>query len=538
MIARFPAYFGNEALHKLSKLALRLQDALVAWQTALVAVDNFQLEELSCQWRLDALDAQLALLEEAKKPSDELADDVEDDVMEEVDPWAENHRRVVAMEHCLKILATQQEGAISALRKRAAQYVVPSLNEITDANEDTVPHLENHLHAAKTIYCDIEEETRAIIEVVPDSDVGRLYGHFWRRRAFWSSELEDVGVASTKATECMQQARTDVAQVWTEIAVAVDTHTISNPSGMSSDMKRILTKVIRMGLQLELLELDGIVRLDINCSDEDAASQSSRAALLDSTFKVLEDADVLHKVGALFLQDSQVRIPRLPHPHLEMALATARSVIDAKHDVNLDIVSEYTGISGQWVSWLARCFIAVMADASQRGDIRTACSMFALCEALGGISLACAIYESGCVIALRKHKASLQPIGSTVLAPGAPLVSKLPELLSETRKLSRGLPKYGSLLRSSKLSLKRSCNALFQVRSSPALTSKSRIGSGLFEVKSAISLVSLDSFVEDTCGSPKQVLSGRFDSYFLNLICEFSFGFVSLTQSSEPHQVK
>jgi len=160
---------------------------------------------------------------EAKQPRNEVCDDSETNMIDEVDAWADNHRRVVAMERCLKILACQQAEAVASLRKPDAQYTVPTCKDIADASQENNPHLEKCLHAAKTIYSDIEEETRAIMEVVSDSDVGRLYGHLWRRRAFWSNELEDVRIASNKAMESMQQVREDVAQVWAEIATTVGT---------------------------------------------------------------------------------------------------------------------------------------------------------------------------------------------------------------------------------------------------------------------------------------------------------------------------
>jgi hypothetical protein len=340
------------------------------------------------------------------------------------------------LEHCVEVLGAQRAQAIESLKERASNYAVPMLPsctgstilkasasglDLTEAvNEDCQPGLERFIEAIENTYGDAEEEMRAIVAVVPGSDVKRLYSEFWRRRAFWTDQLEETWSAWERATRSMHQTSESALHVWTDIMSTLPMYLSSKAdfSGLSPVLACGLADVAAAGLDMELWEIQCSrcpSALDSNGSldktgesnecwtDPPSSGEHKSRVLIISILEVLGKDSALHMVGQA-LAGKATTTHRMPAGHLAVAIAVARSG-------DADMVFEWlnrTGPRGQWVVWLVDCLIEAMCEAANCGDTSTIQEVLRLCESLGGKHFANAVCSAGSRASTRTGMTPLQ----------------------------------------------------------------------------------------------------------------------------------
>lgn len=324
-------------------------------------------------------------------------------------------RRTLALENCVTALNTQREQAIAGLRERASHYTVlgPDRGHGNQAceNEELQPGMSRYLEAANVTYENIVEETRALMGAVSENDVKRLYSHFWRRRDFWKTQLEETWSAWEKSTQDLHKIGDDVANVWFDIMTCTPLCLPAKPrlSALCPKLVEGLAHIAATGFELELFELQLSERSPSNSSetDEDADStpaQPSRCTLMTAVLEVVREAGALHKVGEALLRPDGVALSHLPVAQTAVAVAVARCD-------GADLVIQwlkYTGNKGQWVVWLTDCLIEATCEAAQQNDIDAVKSAVELCETLGGLRFASAVCNAGSRSPAREGKTPLQ----------------------------------------------------------------------------------------------------------------------------------
>jgi len=169
----------------------------------LEAVENFYCEVLSHQWRLDAVDAQLALFEEVNciNASTEAGSPASQRCASAFARFVEacSNQRVTAARnleedasHCALIASPSEKRAVLEFAK--------------EKKLSTPEGLQRFLKVLDSIHSEVAAETQAAMRLTSHSDLCGFYGSLWRHRAFWTEQLEETWDAWEHALECLHES--------------------------------------------------------------------------------------------------------------------------------------------------------------------------------------------------------------------------------------------------------------------------------------------------------------------------------------------
>eukprot|EP00931_Biecheleriopsis_adriatica_P043537 TRINITY_DN24892_c0_g1_i1.p1 TRINITY_DN24892_c0_g1~~TRINITY_DN24892_c0_g1_i1.p1 ORF type:complete len:573 (+),score=141.77 TRINITY_DN24892_c0_g1_i1:35-1720(+) len=276
----------------------------------LAAVDRFYRDLMTCQWRIDAIEARRGAVRAALKERGSDAGDQADQAL-----LAES------AEACLIELVAQQEAAVSALEERASHYALGvqeagrsgRLKRYATSETERQSALGVYRQLAVEVFQEACAEVRAVMGVpISKEGLQRLGDTLDRRLAFWDGELEETWSGWHEATSRMHDAGLETLRAWREVAEVLEAacqyfeqlqdggeEVVAQP-----ELQSALVTFAARSLEVELINSLGLSGLSASQdgekqdpADPDRYSLDSRLGMLISVLELLSHLGLLDRVG-------------------------------------------------------------------------------------------------------------------------------------------------------------------------------------------------------------------------------------------------
>lgn len=284
----------------LADQAMKYADAVVERHASLAAAARFYNDLMVQQWRLDALDAQLQIIQASRNGGANSSTD-------------EASFRQGVLDKCLAEIQIQHSAAVEALEERATNYALSApastcvIKRFAAGDVERETAIEEYRQMARQTYDELANGAYEILKAeVGDVGLSSLHSALTRRRVFWQGELEETWGGWHTATARMHHAGDIVIDMWKAIAKSLRTgvYAKSLRTGVQCPplelpMLRASVVFAALGLEVELVNSLGFSGL----VDEghQGFSANVRVDLLTSVLDFLQKEGFLHEVGDLLL---------------------------------------------------------------------------------------------------------------------------------------------------------------------------------------------------------------------------------------------
>eukprot|EP00429_Kryptoperidinium_foliaceum_P020714 CAMPEP_0176048422 /NCGR_PEP_ID=MMETSP0120_2-20121206/24054_1 /TAXON_ID=160619 /ORGANISM="Kryptoperidinium foliaceum, Strain CCMP 1326" /LENGTH=557 /DNA_ID=CAMNT_0017381841 /DNA_START=124 /DNA_END=1797 /DNA_ORIENTATION=- len=210
--------------------AKEYRTAVASRRGCIAAADRFYRDLMVYQWRLDALDAQMAAVSAAVMQSTSSSagcggETSHDDAEEVV--TRDDTLRVNALNQSMEVIDQQEASAVAALEERAKYYMVCApattgrLERMATTEAEHRRAVDGFLELARSTYEEIEVDARNILQVAPGAEgLQSLSAVMERHRCFWQGQLEETWTAWQDATRRMHRFGDEALRAWAGMAKA------------------------------------------------------------------------------------------------------------------------------------------------------------------------------------------------------------------------------------------------------------------------------------------------------------------------------